>query len=88
MAAEPRAELLDAVRSISERVVIALEEYAQAKDPRVLDNLIFLTERVYRLILSIDNDTIDTILDSEMHETGEAGSLLATAIAILQVSSC
>ena len=74
-------DLLDTVRAISERVVRALDNYAQAKDPHVLDNLLFLTERVCRLTLSVQLGPNDGV-------GREAASLLATAIAILQVRSC
>ena len=67
------------VGEISRRVVSALEEYAQSKDPRVLDNVLFLSERMYRLVLAVE----------EEHGAAEreAAELIAAAITILQVSS-
>ena len=47
--------VIGATRVVSRRVASELEEYAQSKDPRVLDNLLFLCERMYRLILAVED---------------------------------
>ena len=74
-------EVIGATRVISRRVASELEEYAQSKDPRVLDNLLFLCERMYRLILAVEDHG-----GGGGQSAGEAAQLVATAITVLQVS--